>query len=53
MKTDNTKTQMRKGILEYCILLTMENKPQYSSDIIVEMEKSRLIITGGTRTKKQ
>jgi PadR family transcriptional regulator PadR len=48
MKTDNTKAQMRKGVLEYCILLTMENKAQYSSDIIVEMEKSRLIVVEGT-----
>lgn len=48
MKTDNTKAQMRKGVLEYCILLTLENKPQYSSDIIVEMEKSRLIVVEGT-----
>jgi PadR family transcriptional regulator PadR len=48
MKTDNTKAQMRKGVLEYCILLTLENKPQYSSDIIVKMEKSRLIVVEGT-----
>lgn len=48
MKTENTKAQMRKGILEYCILLVIENKPKYVSDIIEEMEKSKMIIVEGT-----
>lgn len=48
MKTENTKAQMRKGILEYCILLVLENKPQYVSDIIENLEKSQMIVVEGT-----
>ncbi|HCY42941.1 MAG TPA: PadR family transcriptional regulator [Prolixibacteraceae bacterium] len=48
MKTDNTRAQMRKGVLEYCILLTLENKPRYSSDIIENLEQSKMIVVEGT-----
>lgn len=48
MKTENTKAQMRKGVLEYCILLTLENEPRYSTDIIENLEKSNLIVVEGT-----
>ncbi len=48
MKTENTKAQMRKGVLEYCILLVLENKPQYVSDIIENLENSRMIVVEGT-----
>lgn len=48
MKPENTKAQMRKGILEYCILLVLENKPQYVSDIIENLEKSQMIVVEGT-----
>ncbi len=48
MKTENTKAQMRKGVLEYCILLVLENKPLYVSDIIQDMEKSKMIVVEGT-----
>lgn len=48
MKTENTKAQMRKGVLEYCILLVLENKAQYVSDIIENLEKSKMIVVEGT-----
>ena len=48
MKTENTKAQMRKGVLEYCILLVLENKPQYVSDIIENLEESQMIVVEGT-----
>jgi PadR family transcriptional regulator PadR len=48
MKTENTKAQMRKGILEYCILLVLENKAQYVSDIIENLTKSKMIAVEGT-----
>lgn len=48
MKTENTKAQMRKGVLEYCILLVLENKAQYVSDIIENLEKSQMIVVEGT-----
>jgi len=48
MKKETTKAQMRKGILEYCILLVLENNPQYVSDILEDLEKSRMIVVEGT-----
>lgn len=48
MKTENTKAQMRKGVLEYCILLELQNKDQYVSDIIENLEKSKMIVVEGT-----
>ncbi len=38
---------MRKGVLEYCILLVLENKPLYVSDIVQNLEKSRMIVVEG------
>lgn len=34
MNVDNVKSQMRKGMLEYCILLLLHREPSYASDII-------------------
>ena len=48
MKLENTKAQMRKGVLEYCILLVLENKPLYVSEIIQDLEKSQMIVVEGT-----
>lgn len=46
--TDNIKSQMRKGILEYCILLCLRNQPAYASDIIRALKGGRFIIVEGT-----
>jgi len=48
MDLNNTKAQMRKGVLEYCILLVMERKPLYASDIIEELSRSKMIVVEGT-----
>jgi len=48
MKIENTKAQMRKGILEYCILLILSKKSLYVSDIIKELKKSEMIVVEGT-----
>lgn len=47
MKTENTKAQMRKGVLEYCILLVLKNKTQYVSDVVENLEKSEMIEVEG------
>jgi PadR family transcriptional regulator PadR len=39
---------MRKGFLEYCILLILKKKPAYVSDIISELKDARLIVVEGT-----
>ena len=48
INTDNIKSQMRKGFLEYCILLIIDKKPAYASDIIVELKNAELIVVEGT-----
>lgn len=48
MNVDNVKSQMRKGILEYCILLILDKKPSYAPDIISELKKAQIIVVEGT-----
>src|SRR5665811_511094 len=48
MNADNIKSQMRKGYLEYCILLILRKKPAYTSDIIAELKDAKLIVVEGT-----
>ena len=48
MNIDNSKAQMRKGILEYCILLILSKKPLYASDIISELKAAQMIVVEGT-----
>jgi PadR family transcriptional regulator PadR len=48
MNVENVKSQMRKGILEYCILLLLEKEPSYTSDIIQKLQDARLIVVEGT-----
>ncbi len=48
MKIENAKAQMRKGILEYCILSILSEKDSYASDIIARLKESRLIVVEGT-----
>lgn len=48
MKSENIKAQMRKGILEYCILSLLNNKDAYVSDIIDELKDAKLLVVEGT-----
>jgi PadR family transcriptional regulator, regulatory protein PadR len=48
MKSDNAKAQMRKGILEYCILSILEKGDAYASDLINKLRDSQLIVVEGT-----
>lgn len=48
MVTDNTQTQMRKGILEYCILSIIAKGEIYASDIIHELKSAKLLVVEGT-----
>ena len=48
MNAENVKSQMRKGILEYCILLIVKKEPAYSSDIIQKLQEAKLIVEEGT-----
>ena len=48
MKIENTKAQMRKGVLEYCILLSLKTEEMYPSDIIAKLKEAKLIVVEGT-----
>jgi PadR family transcriptional regulator PadR len=48
MDTENAKAQMRKGVLEYCILAILSNKDAYASDIIEQLKKAKLLVVEGT-----
>jgi len=48
MNADNVKSQMRKGILEYCILLILNRRKVYANDIIQSLQEARLIVVEGT-----
>ncbi|NQD71769.1 PadR family transcriptional regulator [Sphingobacterium shayense] len=48
MIAENTQTQMRKGILEYCILSIISRGEIYASDIINELKKAELLVVEGT-----
>jgi len=48
MIVENTQTQMRKGVLEYCILSTIAKGEIYASDIIAELKKAQLLVVEGT-----
>ena len=48
MNIDNAKSQMRKGMLEYCIMLLLRHRAAYASDIIASLKEAELIVVEGT-----
>ena len=48
MNIENAKAQMRKGILEYCILSILAKKDLYTTDIINALKQNDLIVVEGT-----
>ena len=48
MNTDNAQAQMRKGILEYCILLVLSKHDMYPTDIINKLKEAKMIVVEGT-----
>ncbi len=48
MKIENTKAQMRKGVLEYCILSLLSKNDAYASDIIKKLKEAKMIVVEGT-----
>jgi len=45
---DNLKSQLRKGILEYCILSVIDKKEVYTSEILETLEEANLLVVEGT-----
>ena len=48
MNVENTQAQMRKGILEYCILAILKKREAYPSEILEELKGAKLIVVEGT-----
>ena len=48
MNIDNAKSQMRKGMLEYCVLLLLRRRASYASDIIPQLKDADLLVVEGT-----
>lgn len=48
MNVDNAKSQMRKGMLEYCVLLLLSREASYANDIITRLKESEIIVVEGT-----
>ena len=44
MNIENTQAQMRKGILEYCILLMIAREDCYVQDIINKLKASKMLV---------
>ena len=48
MKIENTKAQMRKGVLEYCILTILQGGDAYTSEILSQLKDAKLLVVEGT-----
>jgi PadR family transcriptional regulator PadR len=48
MQVENVKSQMRKGVLEYCILLLLKDRATYAPEVIARLREARLIVVEGT-----
>ncbi|MFY9309310.1 MAG: PadR family transcriptional regulator [Bacteroidia bacterium] len=48
MNIENSKAQMKKGILEFCILSILSNGDHYPSEIINKMKDAKLLVVEGT-----
>jgi PadR family transcriptional regulator PadR len=45
---NNIKSQMRKGLLEYCILSIISRDEAYASDILDTLKQANLLVVEGT-----
>ena len=48
MKLENTQIQMRKGILEFCILRIISRGEVYASDMLEELTSAKIMVVEGT-----
>jgi PadR family transcriptional regulator PadR len=48
MNIENARAQMRKGVLEYCILSVLSDGDAYASDIINRLKEVKMIVVEGT-----
>lgn len=48
MNVENAKSQMRKGMLEYCVMLLLSHQASYANDIIERLKEARMLVVEGT-----
>ncbi len=48
MDLENAKVQMRKGILEFCILHIISRGEVYASDMLEELTSAKIMVVEGT-----
>ena len=48
MNVENTKAQMRKGVLEYCILSILNGNDKYASEILETLKDAKMLVVEGT-----
>lgn len=48
INVENIKSQMRKGVLEFCVLLILRHRPAYASELIAALKEAHLIVVEGT-----
>lgn len=48
MNIDNAKQQMKKGVLELCVLSILHRAEAYPSDIIQELHSAKILVVEGT-----
>ena len=48
MNIENTKAQMRKGVLEYCILSVLRDNDAYVAEILETLKDAKLLVVEGT-----
>lgn len=48
MNIENINAQMRKGVLELCILSIIQRREAYASDILEALKTHRMIVVEGT-----
>ncbi|MFP9113734.1 PadR family transcriptional regulator [Flavobacterium sp. RHBU_3] len=48
MNVENTKAQMRKGVLEFCILSVLKEHEAYTSEILDTLKNAKLLVVEGT-----
>ena len=46
--SENVRSQMRKGVLEYCILSILSRKEAYASSILDELKNANMLVVEGT-----
>ncbi|PLW93489.1 MAG: PadR family transcriptional regulator [Marinilabiliales bacterium] len=48
MKIEKTNAQMRKGVLELCVLSVISDQEVYTSDILSALKDAQLLVVEGT-----